>query len=101
MAIREVQLIPRTSSEVDRLRLVDAYQCYWTLAETESLDLYRSAYRKIVRLESQADPMVAWQTLREAAMTYHAETRICPFCGARGVLHLPAEQLETELLGRP
>ena len=77
--------------------LAATYQRYWTLPETEPMEVFRAAYREIVKQEAQADPRVAWRTLRDAATGYHTETGICPFCRERGELHLPAEQLAMEL----
>ncbi len=77
--------------------LSSAYLRYWSLAETESLESFREAYREIARLEAQAEPTIAWRTLRDAATAYYAETGLCPFCRERGSLHLPAEQISGEL----
>ena len=77
--------------------LAAAYLQYWRLSESAPLEAFRGAYREIVQRESEAEPAVAWQTLREAATAYHTETGICPFCRERGTLHLPAEQLVMEL----
>lgn len=80
--------------------LADAYWRYWTLPETEPLEVFQAAYKEIVKLEAQADPQTAWRTLRETAKVFHAETGTCPFCREVGDLHLPEEQLELELSGR-
>lgn len=76
-----------------------AYRQYWSLAETEPLEACQAAYREIVRLETQGPPAVAWRTLREAAVGFHSDTGLCPFCRTPGDLHLPAEQLEMEVRG--
>jgi hypothetical protein len=74
-----------------------AYRRYWTLSETEPLEVFRQAYLEITSLEVAADPENAWRTLREAATAYHVETGRCPFCGKAGPLHLPADQFSMEL----
>lgn len=71
---------------------------YWEIEETEPIEIFNAAHRKIASLETQAAPEVAWYTLRDAATAYHAETGLCPFCRERGPLHLPAEQISGELL---
>lgn len=77
--------------------LSGAYRRYWSLPESESMEVFQAAYAEIVRLEAQADPQTAWRTLREAAMAWHAESGICPFCRHAGELHLPAQEVEREL----
>ncbi len=77
--------------------LADAYRVFWTLPEKGPMEAFKAAYAEIARLETQADPHVAWRTLRQAATVFHAESGICPFCRERGELHLPAEQPEQEL----
>ena len=77
--------------------LAAAYRRYWGIEETDPLETFRAAYREIVSLETRLDPEVAWRTLREAAIAYHAEMGTCPFCQERGPLHLPAEQIDREL----
>jgi hypothetical protein len=77
--------------------LTQAYRRFWTLPETEPLEVLQAAYLEIVRLETQGPPGVVWRTLREAAAAVHAETGRCPFCQIVGPLHLPAEQIELEL----
>ncbi len=78
--------------------LTAAYRRYWTIHESAPLEVFHAAYGEIAKLEAQADPQVAWHTLRNAATSYHAETGLCPFCRERGSLHLPAEQISGELL---
>lgn len=81
--------------------LATAYRRFWSLPEdTEPLEGFQAARREIVRLESKADPVTAWRTLRETATAWHRESGTCPFCRERGALHLPAEQPELELRGR-
>ena len=77
--------------------LAAAYRRYWQTAESEPMETFRAAYMEIARLEAQANPAVAWYTLRQAATAYHAERGICPFCREPGELHLPAEQPKREL----
>lgn len=77
--------------------LAAAYRRYWSLPETEPLEVFQAAYREITRLEGAAHSETAWHTLREAATAYHAETGLCPFCRNLGPLHLPAEQISLEL----
>ncbi len=78
--------------------LADAYHRYWSLLESDSVEAFQAAYREIVRLEAQAEPTIAWRTLRDAATAYHAETGFCPFCRNSGPPHLPAEEIGEELL---
>lgn len=77
--------------------LAEAYRRYWSLPESEPIEVFQTAYKAIVTLESEANPQIAWRTLRAAATAWHAETGACPFCRERGELHLPAEQPELEL----
>ncbi len=79
--------------------LAAAYRRYWNLPKTQPMEVFQAAYLEIVRLEAQSIPEMAWQTLREAATAYHAETGICPFCKKCEELHLPAEQMARELSG--
>lgn len=77
--------------------LAGAYRRYWTLPETEPMEVFQAAHKEIVRLEAQAEPQTAWRTLRATATIFHAESGICPFCREHGALHFPAERLELEL----
>jgi len=90
-------LRPRQHENPGYPDLAAAYRRYWTLQETEPMETFRAAYMEIARLEAQANPAVAWYTLRQAATAYHAERGICPFCRVPGALHLPAEHPEQEL----
>jgi hypothetical protein len=58
---------------------------------------FQAAHHEIAKLEAQANPLIAWRTLREAATAFHAESGICPFCWQAGELHLPAETPQLEL----
>lgn len=90
------EVLPGPSGATDPI-LADAYRRYWTLPETEPLEVFQSAYREIARLEAKGDPAVAWATLRETATGYHAETGVCPFCREPGSLHLPAKRPDMEM----
>lgn len=79
--------------------LADAYRAYWNLPETEPMETFQTAYAEIVRLESRAEPLTAWRTLRATATAFHAESGVCPFCKLLGELHLPSEQMNQELSG--
>lgn len=77
--------------------LADAYRRFWSLPESEPIEVFQAVRREIERLESKADPQTAWRTLRATATAFHAESGICPFCRQAGDLHLPAERIESEL----
>lgn len=77
--------------------LAQAYRRYWTLPESESMEVFQAAKAEIARLEAQAEPLTAWRTLRETATVFHAESGVCPFCRQPGELHLPAETPQLEL----
>lgn len=89
-----VTLPGRTDAE-----LTSAYRHYWTLPETEPVEIFSLAYQQVRELEAHAPQGVAWRTLRETASAFHAEMGVCPFCRERGPLHLPAEQISMELSG--
>lgn len=77
--------------------LAEAYKRYWQKGESEPMEAFTAAYAEIVRLESRAQPLTAWRTLREAATAWHAESGVCPFCREPGELHLPAASPQLEL----
>lgn len=91
--------VPLTQQATSNHDLALAYPHYWTLTETEPMEVFRAAYLEIARLEAQLAPEVAWHTLRAAAAAHHGKTGVCPFCRERGDLHLAAGQLALELSG--
>ncbi len=94
----KAEILALLQSPPPDLTLADAYRRFWSLSESDPIETFHAAYLEIVTLEGQTPPEVAWQTLREAATTYHAETGVCPFCRERGPLHLPPEEISAELL---
>lgn len=77
--------------------LAAAYWQYWSLPESQPMEVFKVQHDVIAALERKGNPVDTWQTLLVAATAYHAATDTCPFCGKGGPLHLPPEHQGMEL----
>lgn len=83
-------LRPATASRLSQQDLLAAMlRHYFSLPENAPLSRFQKGIKEITTLEILLGNSIASTVLVATATQFYAETKQCPFCGAKNQLHLP------------